>query len=132
MPGWHQPETVLELLINKDRWDALNDRERGLIDGACLATLPRRSTDSAKLQPDALADLAKDGVRIEHLSAEDAGAFRAAWTEVAKEEGDQDYFFKEVLDDIEKFRAKSQSPAPQAAPNASAEPGAPAETKATP
>ena len=36
-------------------------------------------------------------------------AFRVAWTEIAKEEGDQDAFFKEVLDDIESFRAKFPS-----------------------
>ena len=40
VPGWHQPETVLELIVNKDRWDALTDRERGLIDGACLRHAP--------------------------------------------------------------------------------------------
>ena len=38
-PGWHQPETVLELIVNKDRWDALSDHQRGLIESACLATL---------------------------------------------------------------------------------------------
>ena len=55
-----------------------------------------------------------------------------AWADVAKDEGDQDYFFRTVLDDIEKFTAKSQSPSPPAAPNVSAEPSAEAETKATP
>jgi hypothetical protein len=30
-----------------------------------------------------------------------------AWGKVAKDEGDQDYFFRFVLDDIEKFTAKS-------------------------
>ncbi len=47
MPGWHQPETVLELLVNKDRWDALSDQQRGLIDGACLATLAMRRSPTA-------------------------------------------------------------------------------------
>jgi TRAP-type mannitol/chloroaromatic compound transport system substrate-binding protein len=35
-------------------------------------------------------------------------AFRAAWVEIAREEGDQDAFFKEVLDDLETFRAKTR------------------------
>ncbi|HZJ11977.1 MAG TPA: C4-dicarboxylate ABC transporter, partial [Methyloceanibacter sp.] len=64
VPGWHQPETVLELIVNKDRWNALSDRQRGLIEGACLATLRATLADSAKLQAEALANLAKDGVRI--------------------------------------------------------------------
>ncbi len=36
-------------------------------------------------------------------------SLRQAWTEIAKDEGDQDYFFRTVLDDIEKFRAKAAS-----------------------
>ena len=56
-------------------------------------------------------------------------ALRSAWAEIAKEEGDRDYFFRTVFDDIEKFRAKASGPS---APNASAEPDASAEAKAAP
>ena len=103
VPGWHQPETVLELIVNKDRWDALTDRERGLIDGACLATLQATLDSSAKLQADALADFAKSGVRIENFPPDVLASLHQAWTDVAKDEGDQDYFFRTVFDDIEKF-----------------------------
>jgi TRAP-type mannitol/chloroaromatic compound transport system substrate-binding protein len=117
-PGWHQPETVLELLINNEKWAALNDQQQALIETACKASMLTTLASSAKLQRDALAELAyKDGVRIAPLPQDVLDAFRAAWTEIAKEEGDQDAFFKEVLDDIESFRAKSPSAnAPQAAP----------------
>jgi TRAP-type mannitol/chloroaromatic compound transport system substrate-binding protein len=130
VPGWHQPETVLELIVNKDRWNALSDHQRGLIDGACLATLRATLAGSAKLQADALANLAvKDGVRVEQWPEDVRSSLRSAWAEIAKEEGDQDYFFKAVLDDIEKFRAKTES---ASAPNVAVEPDASAETKATP
>ena len=135
-PGWHQPETVLEFIVNKDRWDALTDRERGLIEGACLATLQATLESSAKLETDALADFVKAGVRIEPFPESVLAASRQAWTEIAKDEGDLDYFFRTVLEDIEKFRAKptTPEPAPDAtpAPNVSAEPNAAAETKAIP
>jgi TRAP-type mannitol/chloroaromatic compound transport system substrate-binding protein len=66
--------------------------------------------EEAKLQADALADLAaKDKVRIAEWPDQVFAAFRSAWADVAKDEGEQDYFFKTVLDDIEKFRAKSKS-----------------------
>ncbi len=140
MPGWHQPETVLELIVNKDRWDALTDHQRELIDGACLATLQATLASSAKLETEALADLGKAGVRVENWPEPVLASLRSAWAEVAKEEGGQDYFFKTVLDDIEKFRTKKDGasgaptvqPAAVAAPNVSAEPSASAETKATP
>jgi len=136
VPGWHQPETVLELIINQDRWNVLSDHQRGLIDGACLATLQATLADSAKLQAEALANFAaKDGVRVENWPEDVLSSLRSAWTEIAKEEGDQDYFFKAVLDDIEKFRAKAEgasAPKPSPEPKVSAEPNASAETKATP
>ena len=117
IPGWHQPETVLDLIVNQDRWDKLSDRERGIVEGACLATLQATLADSAKLQADALAKLAKDGVKIEPFPEGVLASLSAAWGEIAKEEGDRDYFFRTVLDDIEKFVAKSQGvPGSQAAP----------------
>lgn len=128
-PGWHQPETVLELLINKDRWDALTDYQRGLIQGACLATLQSTLAGNAQLEADAFANIANAGVRIEPWPEDVLAALRSAWAEIAKEEGDRDYFFRTVFDDIEKFRAKASGPS---APNASAEPDASAEAKAAP
>jgi TRAP-type mannitol/chloroaromatic compound transport system substrate-binding protein len=117
VPGWHQPETVLDLIVNQDRWDKLSDRERRIIEGACLTTLQATLADSAKLQALALANLAKDGVKIEPFPERVLASLRAAWGEIAKEEGDRDYFFKTVLDDIENFVAKSQGvPGSHAAP----------------
>jgi TRAP-type mannitol/chloroaromatic compound transport system substrate-binding protein len=110
-PGWHQPETVLELIVNQARWEALSPQQRGLIEAACLATLQATLAESAKLQAQALAGLAKEGVRIEPFPEEVLAALRAAWAEIAKEEGDRDYFFRTVLDDIEKFGEKNQGAA---------------------
>jgi len=101
---------VLELLINKEKWAALSSEQQVLIETACQASMLTTLGSSAKLQRDALAELAaKDGVRIAPLPHDALDAFRVAWTEIAKEEGDQDAFFKEVLDDIESFRAKFPS-----------------------
>jgi TRAP-type mannitol/chloroaromatic compound transport system substrate-binding protein len=120
VPGWHQPETVLELLINKDRWDSLNDQQQALIETACQATLLATLAESPRLQAQALVDLAaKDGVRIETLPDEVMAALRTAWSEVAKEEGDRHAFFKEVLDDLERFRSKDASVSQPAASAAS-------------
>ncbi len=138
MPGWQQPETVLELLVNKDRWNALSEHQRGLISGACLASLQATLADSARLQAEALANLtAKNGVRVEQWPEAVLSSLRSAWGEIAREEGDRDYFFKTVLDDIAKFRdgaQKETAPAPPtaAAPEAQPAPSAAAETKPEP
>ncbi len=114
LPGWHQPETVLELIVNKDRWNLLTAEQRDLIDSACKTMLQQTLADSAQLQAEALAELtAKDGVSILTFPDDVLAAFKEAWSNVAKEEGAQDYFFRTVLEDIDKFRAKGASaPAP--------------------
>jgi TRAP-type mannitol/chloroaromatic compound transport system substrate-binding protein len=117
VPGWQQPETVLELLINKDRWEKLSEPQRSLIGEACLANLKATLADTAKLQAGALADLtAKSGVKVEQWPDAVLSALRSAWGEIATEEGNQDYFFKTVLDDIAKFRAGAQEGATPAPP----------------
>lgn len=118
MPGWHQPETVFELLINRDRWNALDDREQTVLDTACRAMLLATLAESSRLQSKALADLAKDGVRVETWSDEMMTAFRRAWNVVAEEEGSRDPFFKKVFDDLEKFRAGQPSSEPSSASSA--------------
>jgi TRAP-type mannitol/chloroaromatic compound transport system substrate-binding protein len=128
MPGWHQPETVLELIINKDRWDGLSVEQRSLLDGACKTMLQQTLADSAGLQAEALSELtAKDGVRILTWPDDVLATLQDAWGKVAKEEGDRDYFFRTVLEDIDRFRTKpaaaegaqpspAPTPPPQAAP----------------
>ncbi|HKB00317.1 MAG TPA: C4-dicarboxylate ABC transporter [Methyloceanibacter sp.] len=129
-PGWQQPETVLELLINKNRWDALSEADRALIAGACRDTLRETLADSARLQTEALDRMkSKDGVRIEQLPEAVLSTLRSAWDEVAKEEGDRDYFFRTVLQDIAKFGEAAPNKSVPAPAQGS---GAAAETKPTP
>ena len=120
MPGWHQPATVFELLINKDRWAELKPEYQSLIETTCDEMLQQTLSTSANLQAAALAALTnQDGVRVETMPDEVLDALREAWAEIVREEGVRDYFFKEVLEDIETFRtggreteANSASPVP--------------------
>lgn len=129
VPGWHQPETVFELIVNRERWDGMSAEQRTLIEGACRDLLRTTLQQSARLQVETLAKFRReDGVKIETLPYDVLAALRAAWAEVAKEEGERDYFFQEVLADIEKFRARNAraatqentpaSPPPQVSPKA--------------
>lgn len=129
MPGWHQPETVLELIVNKDRWNALSAEQRALIEQACEATLRATLDESAALQAEALANLAQEGVRIEPWPEAVLEALRGAWAEIAKAEGERDYFFRTVLEDVERFSEQPATAPPE--PKVSAEPAGPAETTAT-
>ena len=117
MPGWHQPETVLELLVNKDRWKALGKDQQDLIEMACGELLQTTLGESAGLQAEALASLsAEDSVRILPWPEDALQALRNSWTEIAKEEGIRDKFFKQVLGDIEVFQAQGPDKGPDKAP----------------
>jgi TRAP-type mannitol/chloroaromatic compound transport system substrate-binding protein len=122
VPGWHQPETVLELLINQDRWTKLSDPQRTALESACRTLMLATVDESAKLQSDALAELAAKGVRIETWSEAMLKSFREAWDGVAKEEGDRDVVFRAVLGDLESFEAAKKSPEGSSAPLATQKP----------
>lgn len=111
MPGWHQPATVFELLINRDRWKALGAERQELVEAACREMLQKTLSESAGLQAAALSSLSnQDGVRVEPWPDDVLEALRAAWGEIVREEGVRYYFFKEVLEDIGKFKARAERP----------------------
>jgi len=125
MPGWHQPATVFELLINQERWTALGPERQQLIETTCGERLQATLSQSATLQASALAALTdQDGVRVLPWPDGVLDALREAWGEIAREEGVRDYFSKEVLEDIERFEMGAEQtrlgPAPQAVEPAAA------------
>lgn len=107
-PGWIQPATVFEFLINKDRWDSLGPERQSLIERTCGEMLQKTLSASTNLQAAALTAFAnQDSVRILSLPDDVEEALREGWKQVAEEEGVRDYLFKEVLEDIEAFRSGS-------------------------
>ncbi len=108
---------MFELLINQKRWTALEATQQGQIEAACRKLLLATADESASLQKQALADFAAKGVRIETWPDAMLQAFRDAWNQVAKEEGDRDIFFRVVIDDLDKFRAAMAAPPQPASPS---------------
>lgn len=105
VPGWHQPETVFELLVNQDKWNALSDEQQTVLETGCRSMLLTTLAENPRLQAAALAELSKQGVRVEIWTDDLARVFRRAWDEVARDESSRDRFFRTVLDDLDKFRA---------------------------
>jgi TRAP-type mannitol/chloroaromatic compound transport system substrate-binding protein len=130
LPGWHQPATVLELLVNKDRWNGLSADRRTLIEDTCRQQLQAMAARSAGLQAAALATWTdQDGVRVMQFPTAVLDALQRAWQEIATEEGVRDYFFKEVLEDWRRFAGADDAapePPPQTVPQAVPQAAAPA------
>lgn len=105
-PGWHQPATLFELLINKDRWDELDERSQNQIEVACLANVTTNYAEGEATNYAAMVDNVENkGVSIKNWDPEILKTFEATWNEVAAELAAEDPFFKKVWDDLQDYRA---------------------------
>ena len=104
-PGWHQPSTLFELLLNKDVWEDLSETAQNQIEVACLANITTNLAEGEAKNYAAMVDnVENNGVTIKQWSPEMLGAFEGAWEEVVAELADGDEFFQEVWADLQEYR----------------------------
>ena len=103
-PGWHQQSTLLELLINRKKWDALSKTRKAQFRVACGDNVREGFAEGEALQVRALTILKQKGVQIHHWSPEILAAFRKAWEEVAAEDSAADATFAKVWKSYSTFR----------------------------
>jgi TRAP-type mannitol/chloroaromatic compound transport system substrate-binding protein len=104
-PGWHQPSTLVDLMINLDRWRELSATQQAQVEAACAATMRDSIAEGEALQFKALQELRAKGVQLHRWPPEMLAAFEAAWQEVAAEEAAADPDFKRAWDSLQAFRA---------------------------
>jgi TRAP-type mannitol/chloroaromatic compound transport system substrate-binding protein len=105
-PGWHQPATTFELLINKDTWNnEMDGAQRALVELTCKAVMTDGLAMGEALQADAMKHHAEMGVNNKYWRPKMLEAFEAAWNEVIVEESAKDPQFKVIFDDLSAFRA---------------------------
>ena len=107
-PGWHQQSTTNELLINMDKWNALPDNYKAMIETACDAQIAQMIADGEASQFDAMLANEKDGVNIMTWPDEVLDQFRAAWEEVLAEEIAANPDVKRLWDSFSAFDEKYQ------------------------
>lgn len=103
-PGWHQPATAFEVLINKDYWARMSVALQGLMELGCKAAMLDGLALGEAIQfPEMKANQDK-GVENRYWSDEMLGQFRAKWDEVVVEESAKDPDFKRIYDNLSAFR----------------------------
>ena len=98
MPGVHQPTGMMELLVNKKRWEELPADLQAIVKYACMAEnldftvriLDRNSTDLGKL--------VELGVTVVETPRSILDAVLEGWDKVAVEYSEKNPFFKKVLE----------------------------------
>ena len=104
-PGWHQQSTLFELMINKDKWDALTETQQAQIELACGDNFREGMVEGEAIQFAALKELREKGVNIHRWPPEVLETLKAAWEEVAAELAAEDESFKKTWESLQTFRA---------------------------
>lgn len=105
-PGWHQQTTMLDFIINKDKWDAMDDSQRKTIKMACRANLAEGLAEGEAIQGAALTNLKEKGVIFHTWPKEMLDAFEDSWNKVVIEESAADDKFKEAWTSLQAFRSE--------------------------
>ncbi|CUH78439.1 TRAP transporter solute receptor, DctP family [Tritonibacter multivorans] len=104
-PGWHQPATIFELLINAEVYEDLSDTAKNQIEVACLANLTTNFAEGEASNYAAMVDnVENNGVELRQWDPEMLDLFRSTWAEVATEMASEDEFFATVWADLQEYR----------------------------
>lgn len=103
MPGWHQPSTVAEFVINKDTWNEMSEAQRAQVEASVRATNLWSMTSANATQAAAIRELEAKGVEIVRWDGEMLAALRTAFDEVIAEQTAEHPNLKVVWDDLSAF-----------------------------
>ncbi|MFV1853021.1 MAG: TRAP transporter substrate-binding protein [Thalassospira sp.] len=104
-PGWHQQSTLFDLMMNKEKWDALDKTQQAQIEAVCNDNLAYGFAEGEAIQFNALKELQEKGVNIKKWSPEMLATMKGAWEEVAAELSADDANFKMAYESLQEFRA---------------------------
>jgi TRAP-type mannitol/chloroaromatic compound transport system substrate-binding protein len=103
-PGWHQPATLFELMINLDKWKALPVTAKAQVEAVCGDNIRYGLAEGEARQYAALKELQAQGVEFRRWPGEIMEALAAAWDSVVKEEIKADADFKKTWESLKAFR----------------------------
>ena len=108
-PGWHEPGTELELLVNKTRWDRLPADLQEIVKQAAAATSAWTFSALEYLNSQALQELsAKKNVQVLQFPAQVMQELRAITTQTLEQEAEKDPDFKRVYEAYLSFQETYQ------------------------
>ncbi len=103
-PGWHQPATLFELMINLENWNALSSSAKARVESVCGDNVRYGLADGEAAQFAALKALYARDVEIHEWPREIMEALETAWKDVAAEHSQKDEDFRRVWKSLSAFR----------------------------
>jgi TRAP-type mannitol/chloroaromatic compound transport system substrate-binding protein len=109
-PGWHEPGTALELIINQKAWDSLPKDLQTIVRVACESNSLRMFAEFEAKNLDALNELkTKYNVKTYAYPDQVIRTLKKYTREVMQENASSDAAFKKVYTAYEKFRANNDA-----------------------
>ncbi len=105
-PGWHQPATIYDIMINLDRWNALSDVQKAQLEMVCGDNVRQAIAQGEAMQPAALTRHKGKGVNIRRWSPEILASLEATWREVARDLSAKDETFKRAYKSLTAWQKK--------------------------
>jgi TRAP-type mannitol/chloroaromatic compound transport system substrate-binding protein len=106
-PGWHQPSSIMELIVNKGSWERLTREQQSAIETACNAGTLWSLTRGIAAQAEAVAFFKSEGVTLHRWPPALLERFRSVAAEVMAEASASDPDFKRAWDSLQAFRASN-------------------------
>lgn len=103
-PGWHQPMSMIELMVNLDDWNGLGETQKEIINAVCKESLLQSFANGEAIQFAALQELQAKGVTVHRWSPEIMEALETAWNEVVEDEASKNEDFARVWGSLKEFR----------------------------
>ncbi len=103
-PGWHQQSSILEVLVNLEKWNALSGTQKAQLNIVCKANMQNMLAEGEAIQIAALKELRAKGVMIHRWPDAMLDTLKKAWLEVVSEESAKDADFKRTWESLSAFR----------------------------
>ena len=116
-PGWHQPASIMELIVHEKTWNAMSGSQRHFLETTCQANTLWSLARGLAIQGEALAFLETQGVVVHEWSPALLERFRRVSLEVMQEAAAADPAFAEAWASLRAFRARNANWAAVAAPH---------------
>jgi TRAP-type mannitol/chloroaromatic compound transport system substrate-binding protein len=108
-PGWHQPVTMIDLIVNRDVWNQLTTPQQQLIEQVCHENVVFGIASDARLTHLALDEIRGKGVQVGEVPPAIVSAARKAWQEVAAEQSNENEDFRRIYADYKAFFSETTS-----------------------
>ncbi len=109
-PGWHEPGTTLELIVNRQAFEALPEDLQAIVESAAMASNNYMLSEFMARNPHALQSLMKEhGIQPRHYPEDVLQAFRQAAGEVVQELADSNAAAGRIHQSYQSFMEQSRA-----------------------